>query len=106
MKDSEENRVLCEKMMQDFKKETHQYRLRMLESGKKLQLMKRKEPLSSDCIKIKKLLENLEEVENENRELKKAVMVGQETTIYKLKKEVYNLLYINLVFLISLCTFT
>lgn len=101
MKESEENRTLCEKMMQDFKKKTHQYRLGMLESKQKLLLEKRKEALSSDCVKIKKLLENLEEVENKNSELQKVIMIGQETTINKLKKEVYNSLYINIIFFVS-----
>ena len=90
MKESEENRILCEKMMQEFKKETHQYRLSMLESKHKLSLEKQKEALSSDCIKIKKLLENLEAVENDNTKLQKTIMVDQEVTINNLKKEVKN----------------
>jgi hypothetical protein len=89
LKISEENRILCEKMMQDFKKETHLYRLNMLESKHKLLAGKQKEALSMDCMKIKKLLENLEDVENENSTLRKAIMVRQESTIKKLNKEVY-----------------
>ena len=88
MKTSEKNRILCEKMMQDFKKKTHLYRLNMLESKHKLLAEKQKEALSMDCMKIKKLLENLEDVENENSTLRKVIMVRQESTIKNLNKEV------------------
>ena len=90
LKESEENRILSEKMMQDFKKETHRYRVSMLESKQKLLSEKRKEALSSDCVKIKKLLENLEEVENNNSNLQKVIMVDQESIINSLKKEVHS----------------
>ena len=90
MKTSEKNRILCEKMMQDFKKKTHLYRLNMLESKHKLLAEKQKEALSMDCMKIKKLLENLEDVENENSTLRKVIMVRQESTIKNLNKDKTN----------------
>ena len=88
LKRSEDNRKLCEKMMQDSKIEVLQCKKLVLEYKKKLLLERRKHGSSIECLKIKKLLENLEEVENDNDKLQKVVMVDQRSTINKLKKEV------------------
>lgn len=88
LKKSNESQRLCEKMMQDYKIEVFRCRKVMLKNKKNLLLERQKHGSSIECLKIKKLLENLEEVENDNNKLQKFVMVGQESTINKLKKEV------------------
>jgi len=76
-------------MMQDYKIEVLECKKAMLENKKNLLLERRKKGSSIDCLKIKKLLENLQEVENDNNKLQNVVMGGQESTINKLKKEVH-----------------
>jgi len=94
-------------MMQDYKIEVLECRKVMLENKKNLILERRKKGSSIDCLKIKRFLENLQEVENDNNKLQKVTMVGQESTINKLKKEVQlsNHTNITLKSMDSLCKF-
>lgn len=87
LKASEESRLLCETMIEQLKDEAYRRR-RSAENKRKTAERSKDHGPSADCVKIKELLEVLEQVEGDNTRLRRDIMVDQQTTIKKLEKEV------------------
>ena len=87
LKASDETRLLCEKMIEQLKEEAY-CRRRSTENKRRTVERRKDHGPSADCVKIKELLEILEQVEDDNTRLRRTIMVDQQANIKKLEKEV------------------
>jgi hypothetical protein len=89
LKESAETQLHNERIIQQLKDAAARKRC-LADKKRKAAGVKEHGP-SADCVKIKELLESLDQVEGDNTRLQSSIMVDQQTTIKRLEKEVMKL---------------
>lgn len=84
---NEESRLHLTKIIEKYKDEAYR-RCRSAANKSKAAERQKDNGRSVDCLKIKKLLETLEQVETDNTRLRNIIMVDQQSSIHKLQNEV------------------
>lgn len=86
LNENEESRLHFTRIIEKYKDEA--YRRRFSGANKRKAAEQQDNGRSVDCLKIKKLLVTLEQVEADNTRLRNIIMVVQQSSIQKLQNEV------------------